>query len=151
MTVVSLRFSPPRAGWMAVRLAVDESVLKFDVSDVPNNVIEELFDAVAATAAGRGGTVWWHDEPAGYWLELATADDDRVRLRLWHREYEADRPGRELLDITGCRRELLLPLWRGLRQFASYSCEASDWTASFVEDFPLRILRLRDAIAPRVR
>lgn len=136
---------------MAVRLAVGDGVLTFDVSNVSNHVIEELFDAVAMTAAGYGGTVWWHEEPAGYWLELSAVDDDRVRLRVLHREQEADRPGRELQDITGSRRDILLPLWRGLRQFASFSCEPVDWTASFVDDFPMRVLRLRDAISPRAR
>ncbi len=142
MATIALSFSPPQAGWMRTRLVVGGHVLTFDVSDVPNNVVE-LFDAVASAAAGRSGSVWWNQEPAGYWLELAAADDDRVRVRLWQRQHEADRPGRELENVIGTRREVLLPLWRGLRQFTCFSLGDSDWTASFVEGFPERVLRLR--------
>lgn len=146
MSSVSLSFTPPVCGWLPMRLVIGDTVLNLEPSDVPNNAIEELYDAVAATAAGGSGGVWWHEEPAGHWMELSTVAEDQVRLRVWFRTHDGDRPGHLVAECHGSRREVLLPLWRGLRQFTSFVLSEREWSAMLYADFPARVLSLRCAI-----
>lgn len=148
MSLVSLSFDYPTSGWLPMRLVIGDTVLNLEPSDVPNNAVEELYDALAATAAGRGGGVWWHEEPSGHWMELSATADDQVRLRLWFRAHADDLPGRLVAECQGSRRDVLLPLWRGLRQFASFELSERAWSATLYADFPARVLSLRAAIVP---
>ena len=126
MPAVKLTFTSPTHGWLPTRIELMNEVLEFVASDVPNNPIEELCSAVSSAAAGREGEVWWHLEPDGYFFEISGANGG-ARLRILFSEHSISSPKIEVASVTGTKAEVLLPLWRALREFESFNTQEPHW------------------------
>ena len=141
MPIVQLSLSQPTHGWLPVRIELGKTITEFVASDVPNNPVEELCDAITSTASGNEGTVWWNLEPDGYFLELSNAQE-QVRLRLLYAKNSAENGTVEAASAIGSKSEVLMPLWRALRQFESLHIQEPHWP-------PTRLVglgELRDAL-----
>ncbi|MET1076916.1 MAG: hypothetical protein ABWY06_02740 [Pseudomonas sp.] len=116
----------PEHGWVGVKLELADTCLKFFASDVPNDPIEGLIDAIRTVAAGREVSLWWHLEPDGWYFEF-TPTPQGVRLQALYAE-NSDRAAAELRgEYRGSLDAVLLPLWRGLRRFETYAPAAPHW------------------------
>ncbi len=118
--MLKIEFETPEHGWMPVKIIYGDVEEHFDVSDVPVDPISQLEDALDSAITGGGGEVWWHLEPAGYYLNLH-AERGSYRMKL---EYSVNsmKESRELVfEFLGSIEETLIPLWRSLRKLQSYN------------------------------
>jgi hypothetical protein len=129
MPEVRFSFSSPSNGWLPIRIQLGDTVTEFVASDVPNNPIEELCNAVASTASGRDSKVWWNLEPDGYFFELSNTEE-QIQLRLFFAKNSEEGSKSEIASATGSKPEILLPLWRALRQFESLQAQEPHWPST---------------------
>ena len=114
------------AGWICA-LEVGGQTFELLASDVPDNTVQELVDALDALLKGRSVSLFLHQEPTGHFLDLEPVGD-QIRLRLsYAHDYERRQGARELLDFTASRSAILLPIWRFLRWFESRSFAEPHW------------------------
>lgn len=126
MSVLMFRLDEPRHGWLPVRLQMGSKEFEFAGSDVLNNPLEELVDALHAAASGREASVWWFLEPGGYWFDFGPSGD-RIELRIYFGESisGADRRLEALLE--GARADILLPFWRAVQRLTASPLNQPHW------------------------
>jgi hypothetical protein len=123
---IRIAFSPPEHGWLRLSLDVDGTHVDIDASDVPNNPIQQLVDAMDATTRGHAALVWLNLEPDGYFLHFEPAGD-RVRLRLDFASESLAANSRTIVTLECSKSEALLPLWRFVRKFQSCGYREPHW------------------------
>jgi len=141
MQRISLQHEPPSHGWVRLQLCVEGRNVGIDASDVPNNPIQELVEAIESTASGRESCVWWHLEPDGYFMYF-TPIGKEVELRLEFAPSSERNRSQAILSFRGSRAEVLLPFWRFLREFQSRSYVEPHWPSVNYE----RIHAIKEAI-----
>lgn len=97
-----------------------------DASDVPNNPIQQLVDALDLAASGAQSCVWWHLEPDSYFMHFAPHQDE-ITFTLSYAPGREQRPSNEVASVRGSRPDILLPFWRFLRQFQSHDYAEPHW------------------------
>lgn len=131
MQPFALSFEQPRHGWLPLRIEGAGRVVEFAASDVPNNPVAELCDALFQAARREPATVWWHLEPDGYYLHLEP-EGHNMRLRLTFAPQSAREREEEVLSVSAPMNRILLVLWRFLRKFESGAFSEPHWpSASF--------------------
>jgi len=110
-------------------------------SDVPNNPVQELLEALESAARGNEAKVWWHLEPDGYYMRFFSIGDE-IKFVLEFAEESKSNCAKNVLSVQGTRAEVLLPFWRFLRDFQSNNYFEPDWPSV---DFG-RIAVVREAI-----
>jgi hypothetical protein len=131
-------------GWLPVHISVRDTVINFHASDVPNNPIENLINAMLNVCHGRDETVWWNLEPAGYQMEFITNAND-VFMKLWFSETSAfgDRwkaDHQPVLVTSGSRYDVLLPIFRAVRKMEIDGVNELHWP-------PTNFVGLREVVA----
>jgi hypothetical protein len=117
--VLKIEFEEPEHGWMPVKILFDDIEEHFDVSDVPIDPITQLEDVLDSAITGGGGEIWWHLEPAGYYLNLhAEKEAYRIKLEFSEQSMKADRI--TIFNYLGDFDSVIVPLWRSLRKLQSY-------------------------------
>lgn len=142
MQRITLKHEAPSHGWLPLRLDVSGQSVKINASDVPNNPIQELVEALDKAASGTQSCVWWHLEPDGYFMDFIPADEE-IEFKLSFATGSERIRSQEVTSATGSRAEILLPFWRFLREFQSRSYAEPHWQAV---DYR-RILAIRARIA----
>ena len=125
---IKMSCEAPRHGWMGVSLTVGAQVVEIDASDVPNNPVADLLDALDLATYGTPSQVWWHLEPDGYFMHF-TPDGDRVHFRI---DFAPDSDSRSarvhtVAETSGSRAQVLLPFWRFVRNFQSRGYTEPHW------------------------
>lgn len=127
MTLLKLSFAEPRNGWLSVSLNVGSKEFEFSASDVPNNPVEDLCNALFDVFANRGAGVWWHLEPDGYYFQFSSAEG-QVQLRVFFARGSDRQQRTEVASVCGSKEEILLPLWRALRKLQSLRAVKPHWS-----------------------
>jgi hypothetical protein len=126
-SVFKLSFKPPEHGWLPVRLISGAIQIDFLASGVPNDPIQELIDALGVALQNGAASVWWHLEPGGYYFDFSPCQKG-VQLRVsLEPGNDLTGPKRELLNVVGTHKEVLLPIWRALRTFESFNAQEPHW------------------------
>lgn len=118
--MLKIEFEAPEHGWMPVKIIYQDTEEYFDVSDVPIDPISQLMQVLDSAITGGGGEVWWHLEPAGYYLNLH-AENSKFSVKL---EYSVNsmKPTREtIFEYVGDFQETIIPIWRSLSKLQSYN------------------------------
>ena len=126
MQRIQIRHDAPSHGWLPLRLSVSGHEIDIIVSDVPNNPIQELLEALESAARGREASVWLHLEPDGYFMRFSPIGDE-INLLLEFAAASKSSRAEDVLSVQGSRVEILLPFWRFLRDFQSYDYSEPDW------------------------
>jgi hypothetical protein len=126
MAPVRLKLGKPKNGWIEVHLSVGGKAIEFFGSDVPNNPLQELVDALVLSSRGLEASVWWHLEPDGYYFQFAPSGSD-VELRVLFAPESKEGSQSEIVRVVASRESVLLPIWRALRSFQSQSPGEEDW------------------------
>ena len=126
MTALRWKLGKPENRWVPVKLTCDDKFVEFLGSDVPNNPVQELVDALWKIAHGDMSEVWWHLEPDGYFF-VFEPKQDKILFSVFFAENSTQNSRREILRVTGDLKSIVLPLWRGLREFLSYPLAEPHW------------------------
>jgi len=126
MQRIRIQHTPPSHGWVSLRLSVGDQSVAIDASDVPNNPIQDLVDAIDLVACGVHSQVWWHLEPDGYFMRFEPIGND-VLFRLDFAPRSERRLAEPVLSLRGSRAEVLLPFFRFLREFQSHAYREPHW------------------------
>ena len=126
MSDLKLNFQKPEHGWVPVKLEYKEKVIEFDGSDVPNNPIQGLIDALLKIIRGDSSEVWWNLEPDGYFFTFER-NNENIIFRVFFAENSEEYNRREVLCVEGEINKIVLPMWRGLKKFLSYSAVEPHW------------------------
>jgi hypothetical protein len=129
MSHIELKYEPPSSGWLRLHLNVDGKIFEIDASNVPNNPIHDLAEAIEKAAQGHPSFVWWHLEPDGYFMHFVPVGD-KIDFRLDYAP-NSDRFGvRPVASAQDEREKILILFWRFLRSFQSHQYNKPDWTAT---------------------
>lgn len=126
MALARLSFQHPHHGWLPIRLELGGRVLEFEASDVPRDPVQELVDALHLAARHLPAEVWWHLEPAAWRFELSPLGT-LVQLRVSFSEDGSCAARTEQFTAQGSKAQLLLPMWRALRQFQTFLAREPHW------------------------
>ncbi len=126
MSQISLTYAPPSHGWLMLRLTVDGQMVKIVASDVPNNPMHDLANAIEQAAQGERSMVWWHLEPDGYFMKFVPIGHE-LEFRLEFAT-NSDRSRIRTIFLTRDGREkMLMFFWRFLREFQSHAYREPHW------------------------
>jgi hypothetical protein len=128
---------------MTLSLRVGEQRIEFVASDVPNNPIQELADALDLAVRGIHAQVWWHLEPYGYFMRFEPVGDE-VFFQLDFALCSKRKSATPVLTFRGTRAEVLLPFWRFLREFQSHAYTEPHWPSVRYENLPAIKAKLED-------
>jgi hypothetical protein len=126
---VKCKFGVPNHGWLQFVFSVDAFELDIDISDVPMNPIDALVSALLCALDGLDAEVWLHLEPGGYHLRFVPLPAEQLRLRIEFsdRDTRAQIHRSIVFDKVGEKREIILPIWRALKEFDSHSYREPAW------------------------
>ena len=123
---IRVTHKPPRDGWLRLELAIEGRTIELDVSDVPNNPVQELLDAIDGAASGTATSVWWHLEPDGYLMYFLPIEGD-IDFTLAFAPRSEQRSAQVIASTRGGRRKILMPFLGFLRDFQARSYQEPHW------------------------
>lgn len=126
MSLLNLTFGTPTHGWLPVRLEVGSSVVEFDASDVPNNPIQNLIEALENALDGSEAFVWWNQEPDGYYFKFLPSSEE-IEFQVLFAVDSRINAQSEVAIVKGDKAQVLLPIWRALRKFESCHSVEPHW------------------------
>ncbi len=127
MKRIQISHETPVNGWLPIRFVIDGQTIDIDASNVPNNPVQDLADALDTVVRGSQAKVFWSQEPGGYFFFFSLAED-HVQLRVALAQ-DDDLRSREVMSVVGHRNEILLPFWRFVRNFQSHDYREPHWPA----------------------
>ncbi|MEM7296924.1 MAG: hypothetical protein AAF391_01510 [Bacteroidota bacterium] len=114
-------FHKPEHGWLTVTINTVNSTLEFEVSDVPNNPLNDLGSALAILLQSKKGEqkTDWHLEPEYYHL-IISREGEEFSLRI--------EDGRnEMLTFSGHKSSVIYPFAKELIRFDSAGYSEPHW------------------------
>jgi hypothetical protein len=151
MSGMKLRFTKADHGWMPTTLEIGGETLWFDVSYVPYDFVTELVTALSGVLDGPGEYVARTcEEPVEHDWRFRSFDRSAVLFEVVTFTYGRDRRGETVARRTGTPLEIVLPLWRGLRELASRA-GAEGWHKHWSTPFPHDALDRLTARVERAR
>lgn len=114
-----LEFEPPVNGWLPVSISYQNIKEVFHASSVPVDPIFQLTEILGSAVGGNGGEVWWHLEPAGYYLNIHSEKNEFI-VKLEYSENSKNINREVIFEYKGGFNEIIVPIWRSLRKFQSY-------------------------------
>ncbi len=133
-----IEFEPPHHGWMPVKIVCENKEEYFDVSDVPVNPVSQLADVLDSVLTGGWGEVWWHLEPAGYYLKLE-ADNGAYRVQLDYSVNSMKQNREQVFEFKGNFEEIIVPIWRSLRKLQSYKWDQFEVSDTVMESISKQV------------
>jgi hypothetical protein len=145
---IKLRFGTARHGWMPTALEIDDGgALSFDVSHIPYDFVGELVAALAGVLDGPGEYVARIcEEPVEHDWRFRSFDPSAVVFEIVTFAHGRGRKGEVVAKARGTPLEIVLPLWRGLRELSSRA-SAEDYRKNWSAPFPFDAL---DRLTERV-
>ena len=125
-TMFRLKFGTPIHGWLPVRIEYDSGSLEFEASDVPYNPVQELVESLELINKGYEKEIWWHLEPAGYYLKF-TPQGDELLIEIEFSNNFRSNDRRKIVELAVAKVPTLLAIWREIRRFQSLKFEDRNW------------------------
>lgn len=127
---IKLKFGKPNHGWLLTNLKCKDYELELDISNVPNDPVDDLRSAIMTLSlpnyqAWEPQEIILHLEPACYYLLIERKNDEFNVLISKSKDYDSKRY--PLQVIRGNYDEVLMPIYRGLMEFYSFGYEPPHW------------------------
>lgn len=124
---LTIKFGKPEHGWLPTKLSYNDFELSLDISDVPVDPMLQLCDSLIQITKGikKPDRILWHLEPYCYYLQIEKMDSDYKVTLSESDSFES--LAKITKEIRGSFEELILPLYRGVNKFASYSYLPPHW------------------------
>jgi hypothetical protein len=126
MSLLNLTFGTPIYGWLPVRFEAGSNVVEFPASDVPNNPIQNLIEALENALQGAEASVWWNQEPDGYYFKFLP-NKEEIEFQVLFAVDSKENAQSEVAAVKGDKAQVLLPIWRALRKFESCHSVEPHW------------------------
>ncbi len=128
--MVRLRFElgVPEYGWTTARLELDGRRIEFTASAVPTDPVDDLVDALRSALLGHPARVRWPLEPGCVNFDFAPYAEG-LRLAVSFVGHAGCIDEATALECRGSAADIVLPLWRALRRFASRAPAPPHWPA----------------------
>jgi hypothetical protein len=138
-SAMRLRFGKARHGWLPTTLEIDDGgALVFDVSHIPYDFVGELVAALAGVLDRPGEYVARIcEEPTEHDWRFRASDGSAVAFEVVTYADGRGRKGEVVGKVWGTPLEVVLPLWRGLRELSSRAGAEGyrkHWSAPFPFD-----------------
>ena len=124
---IKVKFGKPLHGWLPVFLAAGQFELEFEASDVPENPIYLLVDALQKALVGLESEVWWHLEPGGYYFNFEPQSIEECTLKITYTSGDAPEKVEKVFEMNGNFKQILLPFWRAVSEFNSHGYSERNW------------------------
>jgi hypothetical protein len=133
---MKLRFGTARHGWLTTTLELDDGPRVFDVSYLPYDFVGELVAALHGVLDGPGEHVARIcEEPAEHEWRFRASDPSALVLEVVTHGDGRRGKGQVQARVWGPPMDIVLPLWRGLRELASRA-GAEGWHKHWSQPFP---------------
>lgn len=100
---------------------------------MPVDPLSLLVEALITSLSGYSREVWWHLEPAGYYMTIGRSKDKFEILLEYSFDSKAQTKER-IFSATGNGQEIILPIWRALSEFYSHEYSEPEWPSSNGKD-----------------
>ena len=130
MTNFQLKFGEPKHGWLPVDIRLPGDKIIFESSDVPNNPIADLIEALWKASRGETAEVLWHEEPGGYIFSIKPelTGISILICSIEDIDYVLGSGSRvERASFRGSPNDTLLPMWLAINEFAAHNFEEPHW------------------------
>lgn len=150
--VMKLMFGRAKHGWLPAELEADDVLLQFDISYLPNDFLLELTEALRFVLhqPGERFAILSQEPVETEWRFYRIQDAVVFSLVEFPDSSRLKGTGKKLLERTGYPLEIVLPLWRGLRELAGRKFKegfSTHWTHHWAHPFPSESL---DALSEAV-
>ena len=124
---IKLEFGVPLHGWLPTRFSFEGFVLDLEISDVPLDPMVQLCNALIQINKGirNPERIIWHLEPFIYYFQLEKYGEVYKAIISESDDFEG--PARLTKTIVGNFESIVLPLFRALKRFWSYSYQSPHW------------------------
>jgi len=131
---IKVEFGNPYHGWLPVSLAAGQFELEIEASNVPANPIYLLVDALQKALVGLESAVWWHLEPSGYYFNFIPLGNEECTLKITYTNGVAPEKVKNVFEMQGSFKQILLPFWRAVRKFDSHGYSEHHWPETPTDD-----------------
>ena len=124
--MIKVDFGEPHHGWLPVKIESDEYTCEFEASDVPVDPLGVLADALGTVVTSGQVEVWWHLEPAGYYFNFISTPNGYELAISFSKDSKLQNK-EHLHTFSGSFSEIILPVWRALKEFYSHNYTEPHW------------------------
>jgi len=123
------RLGEPHNGWLPFNLTINDYRLEIEVSDVPQNPVDNLVTGLGQALDGLESETWLNLEPASYYLRFSPVSCQGICFRIEFADQDTQQQKHRTteLELRGTREEIILPFWRAVKEFESHSFSESAW------------------------
>ena len=126
---IIIEFGIPIHGWLPVNFNLNEFHLNFEASDVLNNPIEELYNAITKLQDKESRQITWWLEPAAYIFEIEKKGKNLTfEITQTENLHKQSAPKKSLLKITAEEEQIIIPFRKALKLFCSQTYENNNWS-----------------------
>lgn len=124
---IKFQLGRPKAGWLPVKLQDKDYHLEFIVSNVPNDPIDELMSSIILICDGiaKPSQSCWHLEPHCFYFQLEKKEKFELTIS---ESFDYLGPQQFVRKIDGTFGEIVMPLYRALRNFQTNENYKRYWT-----------------------
>ena len=143
-----LKFGTAKHGWLPAVLEIDACPHVFSISYLPRDFLRDLVDALSRAASYEGPyTATICEEPTESDWTFRRIQDCVVFSVIEHPGHQRTKGiGKKIVETSGSVGEILLPVWRGLRELESRRLK-EHFKAHWSNAFPVTELeRLTDQL-----
>ena len=128
-------FGIPKHGWLPIDFHYKDFHLDFDASDVLNDPVEELYNAVTKLTDNERRRVAWWLEPAAYFFDFERSGQNIILSIIETEDLHNESSDKTLLiKIIGDDREIIEPFRIALRNFSLHTYEENRWQYKLDKD-----------------
>ncbi len=125
---LKIEFGTPEHGWLLMNFQWQDFNLELDLSIVPADPMEQLCDTLIQISSGirNPSKIIWHLEPYCYFFELKKLEES-YKVRISKSDEFESKPVEVIKEFEGNYDQIILPLYRGIKKFNSYSYKKPHW------------------------
>ncbi|GAA4273641.1 hypothetical protein U6A24_18270 [Aquimarina gracilis] len=140
---INIEFGIPENGWLFTKFQWEDFRLEMDLSNVPADPIAQLCDALIEINSGMRIPIriLWSLESYHYYFQLEQKKDI-YKVIIFKSDTIQSRPLEVVKEFEGDYDQIILPLYRAVKKFNSYSYSKPHWE----EMDSKRILKLTNLI-----
>jgi hypothetical protein len=126
--LISVTFGIPKHGWLPVKFQDQDFQLDFDASDVLNDPIEELYDAITKIQDNECRQITWWLEPGAYFFDIEKQGRNITLIIRETVDLHNDKAEKEVIHtISGDDSRIIKPLQDALKTFCSFPYDEDQW------------------------